>query len=75
MKRFWEEIGDMKITISEKDTYIKLLQVHDWYYDYSDDSGVWNKGYAERKAMNRLQEKHDPDNKIWNEYAPQMWQR
>ncbi len=65
----------MKITISEKDTYIKLLQVHDWYYDYSDDSGVWNKGYAERKAMNRLQEKHDPDNKIWNEYAPQMWQR
>jgi hypothetical protein len=65
----------MKITISEKDTYINLLRQHDWYYDYSDDDRVWNKGYDERKAMNRLQEKHDPDNKIWNEYAPPMWQR
>ena len=65
----------MKITISEKDTYINLLRQHDWYYDYSDASRVWNKGHDERKAMNRLQEKHDPEYKIWNEYAPPMWQR
>ena len=56
-------------------TYLKLLQYHDWYYDYSDDDSVWNRGHDERKAMNQFQEKHDPDSEIWNKYAPPMWQR
>ena len=61
--------------IKEEDTYLNLLRQHDWYYDYSDDDSVWNRGHDERKAMNQFQEKHDPDCKLWNKYAPQMWQR
>ena len=32
--------------------YFKKLQSHDWYYDYSDDNRVWEKG---RRESQRLQ--------------------
>ena len=73
----YDEKGDIlaspEVPIETK--YRFILSTHDWYYDYSDDNNVWNRGYAERKTLNRLQEKHDPDCKIWNEYAPEMYKR
>ena len=30
------------------ETYINLLQTHDWSYDYSDDHSKWQRGFAER---------------------------
>lgn len=35
----------------------KLLQAHDWYFDYSDDYSVWKKGMAERSAINMEQKR------------------
>ena len=35
----------------------KLLQFHDWYFDYSDDHSVWKKGMAERSAINQEQKR------------------
>ena len=35
----------------------KLLQFHDWYFDYSDDYSVWKKGMAERSAINMEQKR------------------
>jgi hypothetical protein len=35
----------------------RLLQFHDWYFDYSDDHSVWKKGMAERSAINQEQKR------------------
>ena len=35
----------------------RLLQFHDWYFDYSDDYSVWKKGMAERSAINQEQKR------------------
>ena len=35
----------------------KLLQAHDWYFDYSDDYSVWKKGMTERSAINMEQKR------------------
>lgn len=57
------------------DDYKSLLARHDWFYDYSDDHGVWQQGSRERSTLYKYQEALDPDYKIWNEYAPEMFQR
>ena len=35
----------------------KLLQAHDWTYEFSDDHSVWKKGMAERSAINMEQKR------------------
>ena len=37
----------------EFDKYVHALMAMDWYYDYSDDHGVWKDG---QRAMSILQE-------------------
>jgi len=36
-------------------TLERLLQFHDWYYDYSDDHSVWQRGQREHDAINEEQ--------------------
>ena len=36
-------------------TLERLLQFHDWYYDYSDDHSVWSRGQRENDAINAEQ--------------------
>jgi|TARA_B100001094_G_C18134039_1_gene773947 hypothetical protein len=31
---------------------IKLLRNHDWYFEYSDDHKVWQRGVTQRAAIN-----------------------
>lgn len=31
---------------------IEMLRKHDWYYQYSDDPGVWQRGKKQRAAIN-----------------------
>ena len=33
----------------------RLLQFHDWFYDYSDDHSVWSRGQRENDAINAEQ--------------------
>jgi hypothetical protein len=42
----------MKETLINLD---RLLASHDWYYDYSDDHGVWTRGTRERVVINAEQ--------------------
>jgi len=35
----------------------KLLQAHDWTYEFSDDHSVWKKGMTERSAINQEQKR------------------
>lgn len=51
--------------------YRNALQAHDWFYQYSDDHGVWAKGRSQYKALVEMQKDIDPAGAIWNEYAPQ----
>jgi hypothetical protein len=34
------------------DKLIELLRNHDWYFEYSDDHKVWQRGTAQRAAIN-----------------------
>ena len=34
------------------DKLIKLLRKHDWYFEYSDDHKVWQRGVMQRAAIN-----------------------
>jgi hypothetical protein len=36
-------------------TLERLLQRHDWYYEYSDDYNAWGRGRDERSAINNEQ--------------------
>ena len=36
-------------------TLERLLQFHDWYYNYSDDHSVWQRGMSERDKINQEQ--------------------
>lgn len=58
----------------EEENYRKLLKGHDWYYEYSDDHSVWKRGSAARTHLNGLRKQIDPENTIWNEYAPESFQ-
>jgi len=31
---------------------IEMLRKHDWYYQYSDDPGVWQRGTKQRAEIN-----------------------
>jgi hypothetical protein len=33
----------------------RLLQFHDWHFNYSDDHSVWKRGMAERDNINQEQ--------------------
>ena len=53
--------------------YIKLLQAHDWYYNYSDDFNVWQKGRKERDQLISFKAELDPHGVVWNQYAPDQF--
>lgn len=38
-------------------TLDRLLCWHDWFYDYSDDHSVWQRGMAERNNINQEQQR------------------
>lgn len=55
--------------------YKAKLSNHDWFFEYSDDFRVYDKGWQERKAIERLQQILDPEYNIWNEFAPEHFNR
>lgn len=46
------------LTLEQFDNYLNKLAVFDWYYDYSDDSRVWQSGKANRQALLDEASKH-----------------
>lgn len=50
------------------DEYIKLLQSHDWFYNYSDDHRVWKAGEASYNKIVALARIHDPKFIIYTQY-------
>ncbi len=55
-----------------------VMSRHDWWYDYSDDHGVWTKGRDSYKVVSDLfadLDVIDPEyaREVWNETAPDGW--
>lgn len=60
---------------SINEIYVNLLRTHDWAYEWSDDPGVYRRGANERNELYRMQVVIDEDYTIWNENAPEPFQR
>lgn len=60
---------------SATDRYIDALQAHDWFFDYSDDHGVFRQGMEQRRQLDALAQELDPDYRIWDAYAPGQFRR
>ena len=50
--------------------YKLRLSKMDWYYQYTDDLSVWERGQTEYEALERAARKIDPDKSIWKSIAP-----
>lgn len=50
--------------------YRAALAACDWYYAFSDDHRVWQRGEEQAAAISAAQKIHDLDFAIWNQYAP-----
>jgi hypothetical protein len=55
--------------------YIKKLKAHDWYYEMSDDGRVYQKGKAERFAIESQRGTLDPQYEVWNQHCPPDYRR
>jgi hypothetical protein len=61
---------------AEEEALRTELKRHDWYYDYSDDGGVWRRGKAHRTQIDSMfaafkaRVGHGRAHALWNECAP-----
>ncbi len=46
------------VTKQQHEVYAKLLEKHDYYFDYSDDQGVWRSGRDQRAKLDQLAAAH-----------------
>lgn len=57
------------------DEYRKLLNEHDWTFEYSDDGRNYRKGLDQRANLLGMQKRLDPDFAIWNEICPPQYRK
>lgn len=55
--------------------YIEALKNHDWFYEFSDDHSVYQRGREAFMQLLQAQKKLDPKYEIWNQYAPKEYRR
>ena len=53
---------------SPRARYERLLALHDWTYESSDDGATWRRGRDERAQLNMLAAQLDPERRLWKEY-------
>jgi hypothetical protein len=46
----------------------KLLEQHDWYYEYSDDFSVWRRGQRQKSQINNLRIVSDEHEELFQNY-------
>ena len=62
------------VAVAAAAEYSASLAKHDWHFEFSEDSGVWARGNAERKKLKSAQKELDADYVLWNKYAPNCYQ-
>ena len=53
--------------------YFKALQMHDWYYNYSDDHRAWEKGKNESHRLQAIAQEIPAYLKMYKDYADFMF--
>lgn len=53
--------------------FFDRLQYHDWYYDYSDDHSVWQRGLADRADLKDLAKENDKFSIMFEDYAEYIY--
>lgn len=54
----------------QREAYIRLLQQHDWAYQFSDDHSVWSRGKESARQIQLLRREIDADGVLYAQYAP-----
>jgi len=49
------------------------LEKHDWYYEYSDDQRVWDKGNTNSKRLSGISEESEEHKKLYKDYTNHMY--
>ena len=49
--------------------YYKMLDCHDWYYEFSDDFTVWQRGHRERKQIENVAKESDQHMELRNGFV------
>lgn len=70
--------GDMRRLAQDRETKLQalilLLKSHDWFYDYSDDAMMWQRGNRVEKEIQALViELGGLARYEYNKYAPTKW--
>lgn len=55
--------------------YVELLNKHDWFFAYSDDRRVYERGQKERSTLIAKQLHIDANFEIWNKHAPSEFRK
>ena len=63
------------VTFLQRANYIRLLRLHDWWYESADDQVAWRTGKEEREEIQKLQKEIDPFYKMWNNVCPEQFKR
>jgi hypothetical protein len=53
--------------------YYEELDKHDWYYQYSDDSRVYNKGQQNADRLKRISEESPKHKILWEGFCNHMF--
>ena len=54
--------------IESKDQYEHYLKHHDWLFEFSDDHGVWRKGFSAHAYLMEARKLFDPHGELWFKY-------
>ena len=55
--------------------YFKELQRHDWYYEYSDDHKVWEKGRNNSKRIQAAAQESEVMLRMYKDYADYVFNK
>lgn len=49
--------------------FYQELEKHDWYYDMSDDHGVWERGTANKRRLEGIAEESEEHRKLYEGFS------
>lgn len=49
--------------------FFRMLESHDWFYEYSDDHGVWTKGKENKKRIQATAQENPLFSRMYSEYV------
>jgi hypothetical protein len=58
----------MKVSNEEIKQYFEDVEAHDWFYAFSDDQRVWNKGSESERNLINVSETNETFGRIWKDW-------